>query len=344
MSEIRTDWTRGEVEGLYNTPLMELIFHASTTHREFQETGEVQVCTLLSIKTGACPEDCAYCPQSAHHQTGLDPTRILSAEEILVAAGAAKESGSTRFCMGAGWRCARNDAEFDHVLDMIGAVSEMGLEVCCTLGMLTDDQARRLKDAGLYAYNHNLDTSERFYSEIISTRTYRDRLDTLERVRQNDVSVCCGGILGMGETHDDRIDLLHTLATQPEHPESVPVNALIAVEGTPLGNRPKVPAWEMARVIATARILMPRAMVRLSAGRVNMSFSEQAMCFMAGANSIFAGDRLLTTDNNELAEDRRMFEILGLKSRPAYKDAKESHLPKNMTVQAVSETLTRPVG
>ena len=266
MSEIRTDWTRGEVEGLYNTPLMELIFHASTTHREFQETGEVQVCTLLSIKTGACPEDCAYCPQSAHHQTGLDPTRILSAEEILVAAGAAKESGSTRFCMGAGWRCARNDAEFDHVLDMIGAVSEMGLEVCCTLGMLTDDQARRLKDAGLYAYNHNLDTSERFYSEIISTRTYRDRLDTLERVRQNDVSVCCGGILGMGETHDDRIDLLHTLATQPEHPESVPVNALIAVEGTPLGNRPKVPAWEMARVIATARILMPRAMVRLSAG------------------------------------------------------------------------------
>jgi biotin synthase len=306
---------------------MELIFQAARVHRQHHETGEVQVCTLLSIKTGACPEDCAYCPQSAHHATDVEASGVLPTDEVMSAARAAKESGSTRFCMGAAWRSARDGKDFDHVLDLVRGVADMGLEVCCTLGMLTDDQAHRLKDAGLYAYNHNLDSSEAFYDRIISTRTYEDRLETLGRVRAADISVCCGGILGMGETHDDRVDLLHTLATQPEHPESVPVNALIAVEGTPLGNQPKVPSWEMARMIATARILMPRAMVRLSAGRVDMSLEEQALCFMAGANSIFMGEKLLTTGNNELDDDRRMFEILGLKPRAAYKDAKPEQVP-----------------
>jgi len=327
MSEIRTDWTRDEVRQLYDTPLMELIYRAATVHREHQATGEVQVCTLLSIKTGACPEDCAYCPQSAHYHTEVEASGVLPTDEVLDAARRAKESGSTRFCMGAAWRCARDGKDFDHVLELVSGVADLGLEVCCTLGMLTDDQARRLKEAGLYAYNHNLDSSEAFYDRIISTRTYQDRLETLGRVRANDISVCCGGILGMGETHDDRIDLLHTLATQPEHPESVPVNALIAVEGTPLGDQPKVPWYDMARMIATARILMPGAMVRLSAGRVDMSLEEQALCFMAGANSIFTGEKLLTTDNNDLESDMRMFEILGLSPRPAYKNAKPEQVP-----------------
>ncbi|MSR22464.1 MAG: biotin synthase BioB [Gemmatimonadetes bacterium] len=327
MAQARTDWTRGEVEQLYRLPLMELVFRAAAVHREFHATGEVQVCTLLSIKTGRCPEDCAYCPQSAHYDTGVEVTGVLERARIVDAARAAQDAGSTRFCMGAAWRSVRDGQEFDHVLEMVREVADMGLEVCCTLGMLTDDQARRLKEAGLYAYNHNLDTSERFYGEIISTRSYQDRLDTLARVRQHDISVCCGGILGMGETEEDRIDLLHTLATQPEHPESVPINALIAVEGTPLADRSKVPFWEMARAIATARILMPRAMVRLSAGRVDLSMAEQAICFLAGANSIFAGEKLLTTENNDWDEDRAMFEILGLRPRDAFKDARPEHVP-----------------
>jgi biotin synthase len=327
MSDIRTDWTRDEVQQLYDTPLMELIYQAATAHREHHDTGEVQVCTLLSIKTGACPEDCAYCPQSARYHTGIETHGVLPTEEVLAAARAAKEAGSTRFCMGAAWRCARDGKDFDHVLELVSGVADMGLEVCCTLGMLTEDQARRLKEAGLYAYNHNLDSSEAFYDRIITTRTYQDRLDTLGRVREADISVCCGGIVGMGETHTDRVDLLHTLATQPEHPESVPINALIAVEGTPLADQPKVPWYEMARMIATARILMPKAMVRLSAGRVDMSLEEQALCFMAGANSIFTGDKLLTTDNNDLDADREMFDILGLKPRDAYKNAKPEQVP-----------------
>jgi biotin synthase len=330
MSEIRTDWTRDEVQQLYDTPLMELIYQAASLHREHHATGEVQVCTLLSIKTGACPEDCAYCPQSAHYDTGVEGSGVLSTDVVLDAARAAKDAGSTRFCMGAAWRCARDGKDFDHVLELVSGVADLGLEVCCTLGMLTDDQARRLKEAGLYAYNHNLDSSEAFYDRIISTRTYQDRLETLGRVRANDISVCCGGILGMGETHDDRVDLLHTLATQPEHPESVPVNALIAVEGTPLGDQPKVPWYDMARMIAAARILMPNAMVRLSAGRVDMSLEEQALCFMAGANSIFTGEKLLTTDNNDLDDDMRMFEILGLSPRAAYKNAKPEQVPAGM--------------
>jgi biotin synthase len=334
MPSIRIDWTRAEVAKIYHTPLLELIYRAASVHRECHETGEVQVCTLLSIKTGGCPEDCAYCPQSAHYDTGVGRGGMLATEEILDAARAAKEAGSTRFCMGAAWRSARDGRDFDHVLDVVRGVSELGLEVCCTLGMLTDEQAGRLKEAGLYAYNHNLDSSESFYGRIISTRTYEDRLETLETVRGSGISVCCGGIVGMGETHDDRIDLLHTLATQPEHPESVPINALISVDGTPLEGRAKVPSWEMARMIATARILMPRSMVRLSAGRVDMELEEQALCFMAGANSIFTGEKLLTTENNPLDEDRRMFEILGLKARPAYKDAKPEHVPAGVAVAA----------
>ncbi len=327
MIDIRTDWTRDEVEAIYRLPLLELVFRAAAVHREVHETGEVQVCTLLSIKTGRCPEDCAYCPQSVHYDTGVEVTGVLDRERTLGAARAAKGAGSTRFCMGAAWRSVRDGPEFDHVLDMVREVSDLGLEVCCTLGMLTDDQAKRLKEAGLYAYNHNLDASERFYGTIISTRTYQDRLDTLERVRRHDISVCCGGILGMGETEDDRIDLLHTLATQPQHPESVPINALVAVEGTPLGDQPKVPCWEMARAIGTARVLMPRAMVRLSAGRVDLSMAEQALCFLAGANSIFAGEKLLTTENNDWDEDREMFRILGLTPRAAYRDARPEHVP-----------------
>ncbi|MEX0770551.1 MAG: biotin synthase BioB [Balneolaceae bacterium] len=329
MADIRTDWTLDEVHKIYHTPLLDLIYRAATVHREHHETGEVQVCTLLSIKTGGCPEDCAYCPQSARYQTGVDAEEMLEPEEILSSARKAKEAGSTRFCMGAAWKCARNNKDFDRVIEMVREITDMDMEVCCTLGMLTDEQAEKLKEAGLYAYNHNLDSSEDFYNRIITTRSYQDRLDTLSRVRDHNISVCCGGIIGMGETHYDRIELIHNLASMPTHPESVPINALIPVEGTPMENQPRVPWHEMAKMIATARITMPGSMVRLSAGRVNMSIEEQAHCFMAGANSIFTGEKLLTTENNDLDEDTRMFELLGLKPREAFKNAKEEHLPQN---------------
>lgn len=327
MAEIRTDWTRQEIEEIYNTPLLELIYRAATVHREHHNPGEVQVCTLLSIKTGGCPEDCAYCPQSARYQTSVNAEKMLDSDTILAAATRAKEAGSTRFCMGAAWRNARNNKDFDRVTDVVRQITDMGMEVCCTLGMLTDEQAARLKEAGLYAYNHNLDSSEEFYNQIITTRSYEERLDTLQTVRNHNISVCCGGIIGMGETDQDRIELLHTLATFPQHPESVPVNALIAVPGTPMENQPPVPWNEMARMIATARIVMPDSIVRLSAGRVNMSIQEQTLCFMAGANSIFTGEKLLTTCNNEIDEDRRMFELLGLTPMEAFSKAKKEHLP-----------------
>jgi len=327
MVQIRNDWTKQEIEDIYNTALMELIYRAATVHRQYHETGEVQVCTLLSIKTGGCSEDCAYCPQSARYDTDVEAQKMMPKEMILASAERAKEAGSTRFCMGAAWRSARKNKDFDQVLDVISEVADMGLEVCATLGMLTDEQAAKLKDAGLYAYNHNLDSSEDFYKKIITTRTYQDRLETIKKVQDNNISVCSGGIIGMGETHEDRIGLLHTLCTLDEHPESVPVNALIAVKGTPMEDQPKVPSWDMARMIATARILMPKAMVRLSAGRVRMNFEEQALCFMAGANSIFTGEKLLTTQNNELDEDMHMFELFGLTPRPSYKNAKPEHLP-----------------
>ncbi|UII21074.1 biotin synthase BioB [Fulvivirga ligni] len=319
MTEIRNDWTREEITDIYNSPLMDLIYRAATVHREFHETGEVQVCTLLSVKTGGCPEDCAYCPQAARYHTDVKVHKLLPTEEVLQKAKEAKDSGSTRFCMGAAWREVRDNKDFDRVLDMVKGVNAMDMEVCCTLGMLTEEQAVKLKDAGLYAYNHNLDTSEEHYDEIISTRTYDDRLDTIDNVRKAKISVCSGGIIGMGESDNDRIGMLLTLSTLEEHPESVPVNALVPVEGTPLAEQPRVSVWEMIRMIATARIIMPQAMVRLSAGRVKMNMEEQALCFMAGANSIFAGDKLLTTPNNDVVSDDEMFQVLNLKSRKAYK-------------------------
>lgn len=317
---IRHDWTIEEIKEIYNTPLLELMYRAATVHREYQDTAEVQVCTLLSIKTGGCSEDCAYCPQAARYNTGIDVQALMQKDKVLEYARKAKEAGSTRFCMGAAWREVRDNRDFDRVLDMVKGVNEIGMEVCCTLGMLTESQAQKLADAGLYSYNHNLDTSEEHYSEIITTRTYDDRLNTLDNVRKAGVTVCCGGIIGLGESHEDRINMLLTLSTMPSHPDSVPINALTRVKGTPLEHLPKVEFWDMVRMIATTRILMPQAMVRLSAGRAEMSLSEQAMCFMAGANSIFTGEKLLTTKNPSFEEDHMMFELLGLKPREAFKD------------------------
>ena len=319
---IRNDWTIKEINDIYNTPVLELIYKAATVHKHYNDTAEVQVCTLLSMKTGGCSEDCAYCPQAARYSTGVDVHALMKKDEVLSYAQKAKDAGSTRFCMGAAWREVRDNKDFDRVLDMVKGVNEMGMEVCCTLGMLTETQAQKLADAGLYAYNHNLDTSSEYYEAIITTRTYEDRLQTLDNVRKAGVSVCCGGIVGLGETHADRIKMLHTLATMPTHPESVPINALVPVKGTPLEYNQKVDIWDMVRMIATARILMPAAMVRLSAGRTSMSIAEQALCFMAGANSIFAGDKLLTTPNPSFDEDNNMFQLLGLKPREAFKEEK----------------------
>ncbi len=320
MSDIRTDWTLHEVSSIYNSPILELVYRAATMHRKYHAIGEVQVNTLLSIKTGGCPEDCAYCPQAARYSTDIDAHKLLSVDEVLEAANEAKQAGSTRFCMGAAWRKVKDNAEFDQVVEMVRGVNDMGMEVCVTLGMLTKPQAEKLKAAGLYAYNHNIDTSSDFYEQIITTRTYSDRLDTLEHVREAGLSVCSGGIIGLGEDETDRIGMLHTLATLVEHPESVPVNALVAVKGTPLENQERVSVWEMVRMIATARILMPKAMVRLSAGRLEMPIVEQAFCFMAGANSIFAGEKLLTTPNPAVDQDKAMFELLGLHPRVAFKE------------------------
>ncbi len=320
MTEIRNDWTKEEIEKIYNQPILELIYQAATVHREFNDPSEVQVCTLLSVKTGGCPEDCSYCPQAARYHTDVKVHKLLPTGEVLESAKIAKENGSTRFCMGAAWREVRDNRDFDRVLDMVKGINELDMEVCCTLGMVTESQAQKLKDAGLYAYNHNLDTSEEHYDDIISTRTYDDRLDTIGNVRKAKISVCSGGIIGLGEQHKDRVGMLHTLATMVEHPESVPVNALVPVEGTPLEKQPKVSVWEMVRMIATARIIMPKAMVRLSAGRVRMNQEEQALCFMAGANSIFAGDKLLTTPNPEVNEDAELFQTLNLKPRKSFKN------------------------
>ena len=320
---IKNNWTLEEIHDIYNTPLLDLIFRAASVHRQYNQTAEVQVCTLLSIKTGGCVEDCAYCSQAARYHTNVKAHGLMQKEEVLEYAAKAKAAGSTRFCMGAAWREVRNNRDFDRVLDMVKDVNELGMEVCCTLGMLTEEQAKKLADAGLYAYNHNLDTSSEYYTEIVSTRTYDDRLRTIDNVRKAGISVCCGGILGLGENHEDRIKMLHTLATMPEHPESVPINALVPVAGTPLANNQQVDVWDMVRMIATARILMPKAMVRLSAGRNTMSTSDQALCFMAGANSIFAGEKLLTTPNPSFDEDKAMFDMLGLTPREAFKSEKE---------------------
>ena len=319
---MKTDWTIKEISEIYHTPLLELIYKASTVHREYHDTAEVQVCTLLSIKTGGCPEDCAYCPQAARYNTGVDVQALMKKEDVLAYAEKARNAGSTRFCMGAAWREVRDNKDFDRVLDMVKGVNQLGMEVCCTMGMLTEDQAKKLYDAGLYAYNHNVDTSADHYKDIITTRTYNDRLNTLGNVRKAGISVCSGGIIGLGETHEDRIGMLFTLSTLPQHPESVPINALVRVKGTPLQDNPKVDIWDMVRMIATTRIIMPTTMVRLSAGRAEMSIAEQALCFMAGANSIFAGDKLLTTPNPSFDEDNIMFQLLGLKPREAFKEEK----------------------
>jgi biotin synthase len=319
---IRNNWTLQEIQDIYSLPLLELVFRAASIHRTFNNTAEVQVCTLLSVKTGGCSEDCAYCPQAARYNTEVKVHALMQTEEVLQYARKAKQAGSTRFCMGAAWREIRDNRDFDRVLEMVKGVSQMGMEVCCTLGMLTASQAERLAQAGLYAYNHNLDTSPEYYDEIITTRTYDDRLQTIGHVREAGISVCCGGIIGLGESHEDRINMLRTLATLAEHPESVPINALVRIKGTPLENNPKVDIWDMVRMIATARILMPRTMVRLSAGRAEMTVPEQAFCFMAGANSIFAGEKLLTTPNPSFEEDHLMFELLGLQPMDAFKAEK----------------------
>jgi len=323
---IRNNWTFTEIQEIYNKPLLELMYEAATVHRQYNQTGEVQVCTLLSVKTGGCSEDCAYCPQAARYNTGLKAHKLMNVDEVLQKANEAKASGSTRFCMGAAWREVRDNKDFDRVIDMVKGVNEIGLEVCCTMGMLSEDQAHKLKEAGLYAYNHNLDTSEEHYEKIITTRTYQERLHTIGNVRSAGISVCSGGIIGMGESDEARIGMIYTLSTLPEHPESVPVNALVAVEGTPLEDMKRVSVFEMVRMIATVRITMPKTMVRLSAGRLDMPVAEQALCFMAGANSIFAGDKLLTTPNPSFTDDMAMFDLLGLKPREAFKKENTAEL------------------
>ena len=310
---IRHDWTLDEIREIHDLPLPELIYRAQTAHRAHHNPDEVQGCVLLSIKTGNCPEDCAYCPQSAHYKTEVEPEALSSLDETLAKARRAKQSGATRFCMGAAWRDAPDGAEFDRVVEMVRGVRAMGLEACCTLGMLTQQQANRLAEAGLTAYNHNLDTSPEFYGNIITTRAYRDRLDTLRRVRNAGVTVCCGGIIGMGESIADRLRLLQQLAAQDPHPESVPINSLVRAAGTPLAGGPAVDPLDFARTVATARILMPRAVVRLSAGRLALSEEGQALCFLAGANSIFMGEKLLTTPNPGVGEDERLLERMGMK-------------------------------
>jgi len=310
---LRYDWTVAEIEAIYSAPLPDLIFRAQTAHRAYHPAVEVQGCSLLSIKTGGCPEDCAYCPQSAHYKTGVEREGLLSVDAALESARNAKAQGATRFCMGAAWRDVPKGEQFERVLDMVRGVRELGLEACCTLGMLTDEQAAALAEAGLTAYNHNLDTSAEFYGEIISTRTYDERLTTLDRVRRSGVTVCCGGIIGMGESRQERYRLLRELSTLSPHPESVPVNMLVRVEGTPLASQRPIDPLELVRMIAAARILMPSSMVRLSAGRLSLSDEAQALCFLAGANSIFMGDRLLTTPNPEADADRLLFDKLGMR-------------------------------
>ncbi len=324
-SGVRHDWTNDEIADIYNLPLLELVYKAATIHRQFHDPSEVQVCSLLSIKTGGCPEDCAYCPQSAEYDTGVKVEPLLQVDEVLEKARNAKEAGATRFCMGAAWREVHDNRDFDRVLEMVKGVNDIGLEVCATLGMVTEEQANKLKAAGLYAYNHNVDTSSGYYKSIITTRTYQERIDTIKNTRKAEITVCSGGIIGMGESVEDRIDMLMTLANLDPHPESVPINALVPVAGTPLEGRPPVDAWEFARMIATARILMPKSMVRLSAGRLQLSKEAQAICFLAGANSIFAGDKLLTTPNPAVDEDRELFASLGLKPRKAFKEEMSSN-------------------
>jgi biotin synthase len=316
LGDVRTDWTLEEAHALFVLPFNDLLFHAQRVHRAHFDPNLVQVSTLLSIKTGGCPEDCAYCPQSVRYDTGVEREELLGLTEVVTAARAARDSGATRFCMGAAYRSPKA-RQLEQVMAMVREVHALGLETCATLGMLTPQQARELKNAGLDYYNHNLDTSEAFYGEIITTRTYRDRLDTLQAVRDAGLNVCCGGILGMGESDLDRVQLLHALATLPQHPESVPINQLVQVEGTPLAGLPPLDPLELVRTVATARLLMPKSYVRLSAGRTDMSDAVQALCFLAGANSIFHGEKLLTTANPGRSRDAELFARLGIEPEAA---------------------------
>lgn len=314
-SMLRHDWREEELLAVYDKPLLELIYEAATVHRMWHRADEIQLSTLLSVKTGGCPEDCSYCGQAARYHTDIEVQALLPTETVIARAKEAKEQGASRFCMAAAWREVRDNRDFDRIIDMVKGVNALGMEVCCTLGMLTGEQAKRLQEAGLYAYNHNLDTSENYYDEIISTRTFDNRLQTIANVRNAGITVCSGGIIGLGESKADRLSMLQTLANMEIHPESVPINALAPVQGTPLQDNPKVDIWDMVRMIATARLVMPATMVRLSAGRTEMTEAEQAWCFMAGANSIFTGKRekLLVTPNPGISEDLDMLAKLGLK-------------------------------
>lgn len=317
---LRHNWTKQEILDIYNMPLLELIYQSATVHRAYHNPQEIQLSTLLSIKTGGCPEDCSYCGQAARYQTDIKVQALLPTETVLDRARKAKENGSSRFCMAAAWREVRDNRDFDRVIDMVKGVNELGLEVCCTLGMLSEEQAKRLQQAGLYAYNHNIDTSKENYNDVISTRNFDNRLNTIDNVRKAGITVCSGGIIGLGETELDRVSMLETLANMEKHPESVPINALARVKGTPLEDYPKVNIWDMVRMIATTRIIMPTTMVRLSAGRIEMNEQEQAFCFMAGANSIFTGEdqTLLVTPNPSANQDLQLLKNLGL--MPMYKN------------------------
>lgn len=322
LGEVRNNWTKEEIREMYSRPLLELVFDAATVHRMHHDPKQVQQCTLLSIKTGGCPETCNYCAQSSSwkKETELKAEKLMQIDDVYEAAKRAKAAGSTRFCMGTAWRGPSQvgEGQFERVLTMTKQVKDLGMEVCATLGMLTPDQAVKLREAGLTAYNHNLDTSPEYYPKVTSSRKYEDRLNTIAAVRDAGISVCCGGILGLGEEESDRASLMHVLASLPEHPESVPINALVPVKGTPFENLSAPSGLEMVRAIAVARILMPRTVVRLSAGRINMSDETQAMCFLAGANSVFTGNKLLTTPNNDDNEDSALFKELGLEGRPAF--------------------------
>jgi biotin synthase len=330
MTEIRNDWSKSEIREIFGRPLLQLVLDAADVHRSNHKFGEVQISSLLSIKTGGCSEDCAYCPQAARFHTDVKVHALMKVDEVLSAAQNAKAGGASRFCMGAAWREVRDNRDFDRVIEMVKAVNGLDMEVCCTLGMLSETQAEKLAAAGLYAYNHNIDTSEEHYGEVITTRTYDDRLNTLGNVRKAGISVCSGGIIGLGETDEDRIGMLFTLSNLPAHPESVPINVLVPVAGTPLGENSRVPFDELVRMIATARIVMPKSAVRLSAGRLELSVSEQAMCFMAGANSIFAGDKLLTTPNPDKNADMEMFQTLGLTPKAAFADGHPQKQQKSL--------------
>lgn len=315
--------TKEELLELYNKPLLELVFEAATVHRVHHNPLEVQMSSLLSIKTGGCPEDCGYCPQAARYHTDVDAQKLMTVESVLEQARNAKANGSSRLCMGAAWREVRDNKDFDNVIEMVQGVNDLDMEVCCTLGMMNEDQAKRLKNAGLFAYNHNLDTSKDYYDDVISTREYEDRLNTIDNARKAGISVCSGGIIGMGEAVEDRIGLLMSYMEMDTPPESIPINALVAVEGTPLEEQKPIEQWEMIRMVATTRIAFPKSVVRLSAGRTQMNMEAQAMCFMAGASSIFAGDKLLTTPNPEFNEDKEMFKILGLTPKASFADGEQ---------------------